>query len=646
MRFVSGSGSATTAQTGPADRTWKVSRDRAILICLLLVAALVIAYLPAIRGGFIWDDDDFVTKNATLRDLHGLYRIWFQIGATLQYYPLVYSTFWIENHVWGLNPVYFHVANVLLHGLGSFLLWRVLSELEIRGARLTALVFAFHPVCVESVAWITERKNVLSGVFYFAAALAYLKFVGGFKAAGEAPGVVPESRGSPWRCYALSLLLFACALLSKTVTCSLPAALLLVCWWKRGRLRLQDILPLLPFFAIGFVSGVLTAWMEKRFVGAQGAPFALTFLERCLIAGRALWFYAAKLICPAPLTFIYPRWHISTAIWWQWVFPVAAVCVVAALWLYRRTMGRGPLVAVLFFAGTLFPALGFFNVYPMRFSFVADHFQYLACIGMLALVGVGIIRAIDAGASHPLVPVILPAALLLVLWGLTFHQCDMYVSHEKIWEVTVARNPDSFIAHNNLGNLVLRRGLIDQAASHYQRVTQLEPNYEVGHYNLANVLMWRGRPDLAIPEYQKAVQLAPNYIAAHNNLGNVLFALGRNHEALAEYETAMRLDPNSAILCNNVAKLLATSNDASVRNGRRAIELARRAEQLSGGRDPAFLATLGAAHAETGQFTEAIATASRALDLAVRQNNQQLTSILRAQLSLYQSGRPYHERGP
>jgi tetratricopeptide (TPR) repeat protein len=609
---------------------------------MLLVATLILIYLPAIRGGFIWDDDDFVIKNTTLRDLHGLYRIWFEVGATLQYYPLVYSTFWIEYHLWGLNPTYYHVANVLLHALGSFLLWRVLTRLEVRGAAIAAALFALHPVGVESVAWITERKNVLSGVFYFTAALAYLRFARDFKPEGTESG----SPGSPrdWRWYLLAAVLFICALLSKTVTCSLPAALLLVCWWKRGRLSRQDIVPLLPFFAIGIFFGLLTAWMERHFVGAQGAAFTLTFIQRCLIAGRALWFYVAKLVWPLTLTFIYPKWQVSPAIWWQWLFPAASIALVAALWFARRRIGRGPLVAVLFFAGTLFPALGFFNAYPMRFSFVADHFQYIACVGLLALAAAGIAGWVERLVKRFPASVLLPALLLLALAFLTLRQCEMYSSHEKLWQVTLARNPDSFIAHNNLGNLLLRRGLLDEAMKHFQRVTQLEPDYEVGHYNLGNVLLWRGRPDLAIVQYQEALRTAPRYIAVHNNLGNVLFALGRSAEALTHYEAAMRLDPKSPILCNNTAKVLATSSDASVRDGKRAVELAQRAVELSQGRDASFIATLAAAQAEAGQFPEAIASAHQALELAMRQNNQPLAAVLQRQISLYQAGRPFHER--
>jgi Flp pilus assembly protein TadD len=227
---------------------------------------------------------------------------------------------------------------------------------------------------------------------------------------------------------------------------------------------------------------------------------------------------------------------------------------------------------------------------------------------------------------------------------LTLRQCEMYTSHEKLWQVTLARNPDSFIAHNNYGNLVLRRGLLDDAMSHFERVTQLEPDYEVGHYNLGNVLLWRGRPDLAIDQYQQAVKIAPRYIGAHNNLGNVLFSLGRSREALMHYETARQLDPKSPILCNNTAKLLATSSDPSVRDGKKAIELAQRAVQLSQGRDASFLATLGAAYAEAGEFPAAIAAARQALDIATRQSNQPLAGVLQRQISLYEAGQPFHER--
>src|SRR5688572_21356693 len=322
------------------------SRRRSALIGSgVLLAMTLIAYLPAFRAGFIWDDPDYVVNNATLRSLDGLRQIWFVPRATPQYYPLVHTSFWIEYQLWGLNPSGYHAVNVLLHALASILLWRVLKLLEVPGAWLAAGIFALHPVHVESVAWVTERKNVLSGVFYLASALAFLHF---------------EETAEPrrrWRFYAMSLLLFVVALLSKTVTASLPAAILLVAWWKRGRVTWRDLMPLIPFFVTGVALALRTAQFEREHVGASGAEFDFTWAERILIAGRAAWFYAWKLIAPVNLSFIYPRWTIDDRAAAQYAFPIAAIALVMTLALLRRRIGLGALVAVLFFGGTLVPAL-------------------------------------------------------------------------------------------------------------------------------------------------------------------------------------------------------------------------------------------------------------------------------------------------
>ncbi len=435
---------------------------------LLLVAAVLLAYLPVWHAGFIWDDDVHVTQNATLNDLAGLWRIWFQVGAVPQYYPLVHTTFWVEHHLWGLHPLGYHLDNVLLHAAGALLLGCVLGRLQVPGSWLAAAIFALHPVQAESVAWVTERKNVLSGVFYFAAALAWLAF--------DPPGRVEGLRRRRWGYYWVALVLFAAALLSKTVTCSLPAALLLVRWWKNGRVAGRDVWPLVPFFALGVGLGLLTAWMENHHVGAHGAGWSLTFADRCLVAGRAVWFYAGKLIWPAPLIFIYPRWTINAGLWWQWLFPAAAMGVVAGLWWWRRRFGYGPLVGVLFFVGTLGPALGFVNVYPMRFSFVADHFQYLASVGLIVLAAAWI----ESRRQHLAAIFHLPSSIFyllpVVLAVLTWRQCGQYANLETLWRVTLARNPDCGLAHNNLGNLLARQGKQNEAIEHYERAVQLEPD--------------------------------------------------------------------------------------------------------------------------------------------------------------------------
>jgi tetratricopeptide (TPR) repeat protein len=500
---------------------------------LVLVLAIIVAYQPVWHAGFIWDDDYHLTNNSALHDFNGLKHIWFDTQATPQYYPLVHTTFWLEYHAWKLNPMGYHIVNVLLHALGAILLWRVLKRLEWSGAWLAAAVFALHPVNVESVAWITERKNVLSAVFFFAAAWAYLNFVGESER--------KKRRGWWW----VALLLFVCALLSKTVACSLPAALLLVRWWKKKLLAVGDVLPTIPFFIVGLWLGLQTAWLEKHHAGASGAEWSFSFVERCLIAGRALWFYAGKLVWPAQLTFVYPRWQIDTGIWWQWLFPAAALASVAALWFARKRIGRGPLVAVLFFAVTLFPALGFLNVYPMRYSFVADHFQYLAEIGMIVPVTGGMMMALGCWkTSKPFLKPALYGLLLLTLGILTWRQCRMYANIETLWQTTIRLNPNCWMAHNNLGNALLQEGSVDEAITHFQQALQIKPDYADAHYNLGNALLQKRSVDEAIVHYQQALQIKPDYADAHNNFGNALLQKGRVDEAIAHYQQALQIKPD------------------------------------------------------------------------------------------------------
>ena len=356
----------TQPQTAPAVRP-SASPQLWLLFAGLVLLTLAV-YYPAWHGGMLWDDDAHITR-VDLRSLSGLWRIWFDVGATQQYYPAAHSAFWVFYQLWGDNTLGYHLANIVLHASSAFLVAVILRRLAIPGAVLAALIFAVHPVNVESVAWMTELKNTLSGVCYLGAALMYLRF--------------DESRDRRW--YALAAGLFVLALFSKTVTATLPAALLVIFWWQRGRIRWrEDVVPLLPFFAIGVAGGLLTAWVERAQIGAEGPAFQFTFVERCLIAGRAFWFYLGKLVWPTDLMFIYPRWQVSQQVVWQYAYPIALVALVAALWWYR-TRSRAPLAAVLFFAGTLFPALGFFNVYPFIYSFVADHFQYLASLGIIVL---------------------------------------------------------------------------------------------------------------------------------------------------------------------------------------------------------------------------------------------------------------------
>jgi len=500
--------------------------DRTVWLCLLVFAAALVAYIPALSGGFIWDDAGHVTR-ADLRSLAGLGRIWFEFGATQQYYPVLHSAFWFEHLLWGDSTVAYHLLNVLLHATAACLFARLLQHLAIPGAWLAALLFALHPVCVESVAWITEQKNTLSAVFYLAAALAGLRYFDTRRPAH----------------YAAATALFVLALLTKTVTATLPAALLVVLWWRHGRLDWRrDVLALLPWFALGALSGLGTAHFERELIGAQGADFALAFDERLLLAGRIVWFYLGKLLWPAELIFIYPRWTVDASQWWQWLFPAAgAALLVALLWLALARRRRGPLAAALLFAGTLFPVLGFFNVYPFLFSYVADHFQYLACLAFFALAGAGLSTL---ATRLPRRAVLGGAALLLGTLGtLTWLQSRMYRDLTTLYETTLAQNPACWMAHQNLAIALADSGRIDAAIAHLRTALELKPDNAAAENNLGDNLTRLGLLDEAIPHLRRAIELQPNYAIAHCNLATTLARLRRFEDAFPHFATAARLDP-------------------------------------------------------------------------------------------------------
>lgn len=575
---------------GPSAITPHISRQGQ-LIAVAAGAALFVmtlaVYSPAFRNGFAWDDNDYVQRNQTLQSADGLRRIWLERGATPQYYPLVFTTFWIEYHFWELRPEGYHVVNVLLHAAAAVLLWRVLRRLAVPGAWFAAAIFALHPVHVESVAWITERKNVLSGVFYLATALVYLRWQGlrRLPVEGLSHGCNKPMRGgnrrrpeaaanhSAWLWYAAVLILFVCALLSKTVTCTLPAALVLVVWWKRGRIGWGDVAPLIPLLAIGAALGLNTIWMERHSVGAQGNDWNLTFVERFLIAGRAIWFYLGKLAWPTNLTFIYPRWILDTGQINQYAHPLGVVAMLAVLWSLRRSLGRGPLTAALFFCGTLLPALGFIDVFPMLYSFVADHFQYLASIGPITLVvgsvawAIGQVRRgggrgvgeedparlawMKAGGATSLVGGVVAGTAMLACMGvLTWRQCPTYANEEALWRDTLSKNPDAAMARINLGNILSTRGEVDEAIGLLTSATQIDPRkmpptiHARTHFNLANTLGRSGHLEEAMEHYREALRIQPRYYKAHHGLGSVYERRQMLDEAIAEYQLAVQADPN------------------------------------------------------------------------------------------------------
>jgi len=675
------------------------SNRRELLLALFLAVITILVYRPAWSGGFLWDDDAYITNNELLTAPDGLRRIWFSFDSTSQYFPLTYTSFRIERSLWGLNPIGYHWTNILLHVANALLIWCLLARLKVPGAWLAAMIFALHPVQVESVAWITERKNVLMVFFFLLTLLAWIAFV-------------DERTRRPWRFYVLALILYVLSLSAKTTACTLPAALLGILWLQKKSIDKRRLLQVLPFLVLGFSMGLLTVWWERYHQGTHGTLFPfLSPLERALVASHAVWFYLGKLIWPANLTFIYPKWTIAVTRAPDYAWLLAGMVLGAVIYFARRSLGRGVEVAAILFVATLSPVLGFIMLYTFRYTFVADHYQYLACLAPIALFSAAVANLTDALKKAR--PLILSAAACLVaaLWFLTWRQSVMYGDIEALWRTTLAKNPECWMAHNNLGIVLFQKGIIDEAIAHYRITLNLQRDFWDADYNLGNALLGKGeideaivyceravanqpndpdarvalgnalvqkeRIDEAIVHYEKALALRPDYFIAHfglshallekgeidramvhcraavsiqpqnsdaqTNLAVVLDQKGRAPEAISHYEKALELSSRSLSAENNLAWLLATNSDASLRNSARALELAQQAEELSGGGNPVVLRTLAAAHANAGQFSRAVEVAQLALSLTDRQSP--LANALQQEIAGYQAGLPYRENG-
>jgi len=364
--------------------------------------------------------------------------------------------------------------------------------------------------------------------------------------------------------YWLATIFFLLALLCKTVTATLPAALLVVLWWRRGSLSWKrDAVPLLPWFGLGAAAGLFSGWVERVYIGAHGAAFDLSLAQRSLVAGREIWFYLGKLLWPANLIFIYPHWTVDAAASWQWLFPIQAVALLAILWLVRRQC-RAPLAALLFFVGTLFPTLGFLNVYPFLYSYVADHWQYLASLGIIALAAGGWARwawGPDATGGRReqarRAPVVAAILILSVLAALSWRQSRMYSDIDTLYRATLARNPDCWLAQNNLANRLLEEGRLNEAIEHYQAAARLDSRDPESQDNLGIALATAGRRNEAIACFLAALRLRPDYPEAHYNLGLTLSGAGRLAEAIAHYRTALRFSPDHAQIHNSLGVALA-----------------------------------------------------------------------------------------
>ena len=588
--------------------------NRDVILGIVLAATTFVAYMPAWNGELLWDDDAVITAPA-LQSADGLARIWTQPGATQQYYPLHHSVSWIEYHLWSDTMTGYHLTTILLHILSALLLLATLRRLRIPGAWLAAFIFSLHPVQVESVAWITEIKNTLSAVFFFAAALAYLKW------ADLNSSAIAKKKN--YGGYLFALVLFTLGLASKTAIVTFPGAMLAVVWWKRGSLSFRrDILPLIPLCVIGAGFAYITMHVEHINIGAESQYFGYTIMERCIISGKQVWFYLGKIFWPTNLIFIFPQLTVNQSAWQQYLYPLATLGFGAVLWAIRRR-SRAPLAAYLFYLAMLIPVLGFFNQYGFRFSFVACHWIYLPIVGPIVLFAAAVDRVLKRlgkknGRLIQSALVVLIATLAVLSW----QQSRNYTDSETLYRSIIKDNNACWMAHNNLGILLQKTGRTEEAVDQFRAALEFFPDYSAAHYNLANALRETGYIDEAIAHFRRALEIHPNNATTHLHFGDALMQAKRDNEGIAEYTIALQLNPGLTGAHYNLGCAL-------FRAGRlqEAIAELQTALDCNPG-DMAILSILHNAFVKNGQISDAILIDRRAIDVAHAKGDEAMATAI------------------
>jgi len=652
------------------ERAARPTRSSLLLWCgaALLFAMTVVSYLPAFGAGYIWDDDFYVTENPLLTAPDGLSRIWFSTDSPSQYFPLVYTTFRIEHSIWGLDPAGYHITNIVVHALNALLLWWLLARLGIGPAWLAAALFALHPVHAESVAWITERKNVLMAFFFFLSLLAWTEFA---ERSSESRRAIPF--------YILSILFFVLSLFSKTTACTIPAALVLILWMKGFRLDLRRWMQIVPFVLLGAAMGFLSIWWEQNVHNVKMTGLALGPVERILVASRAIWFYLYKLVWPTDLSFSYTKWEIDPADPLQYGWLAALGLVLLAGWRWRGALGRGIISGFVFFVATLVPMLGFFILWTFTYTYVADHYQYVAAVGITTIIAaLGHDLARRAGPGMNRVALGAAAAILIALGAMTWNRCHAYENSETLWYDTISKSSNSWMGHLNLGNIHHARDELDEASDHFRAALEINPKCISARNNLANILISRDRVDEAIAEYRLALRTMPFEPALNHNLAQALKMQGKTDEAIehyrrvlkanpshaqahqdlaaayqsqgrlrlaaAHFRAALAADPKATKALFQLAWILATSDDESIRNPAEAISLAERICRLTSFQNARALDTLAVAYASAGRFAEAVSTAQKAIDFARSEGQANVAARIEKHLRLFRAGMPLRTR--
>ena len=568
---------------------------------LLLILSVILAYTAVWHAGFIWDDDSHLTANPCIVGPLGLKEVWTTSAAGIC--PLTYTTFWVEHALWGLKPLPYHLVNVLLQAACAVLLWRVLRELRIPGAWLGAALWALHPVGVESVAWITEMKNTQSGLFFLLSILFFIKWL---RTKGS-----DRVTGNGWN-YAVSWFFAALAMASKSSTVILPLALWLCTWWIEGQWRWRNVARVIPIFLLSVVASASSIWTQSLQLAPVTDPqWARSWPERLATAGAAVWFYLGKLLWPPPLITIYPRWQIEAGQWVSYLPGLAVIALLLFFFRLRRVVwSRACFFAFAYFIVALLPVLGLIDNFIFHYSFVFDHFQYLASIGPLALAGATLsLFSASVLSQRPWLQTSLGAGLLLILGVASWQRTLVYESEKTLWTDALAKNPAAWAGQNNLGIYFLRQGQVDQALEHFQKALAINPKHEEAYTNLGLALLKKGQLDEAIAQYQTVLKIDPNYAQAHSNLGNAFLQKGQLDEAISQYQMALAINSNYAEADNNFGYALFKKADWTKRPKRyqKALEI-----------DPGYgqaRNNLGLALFQKGQLDEAMGNFQKALEV-------------------------------
>ena len=520
--------------------------DSAMLTSLkaaAIAAAAGLVFAPAIRGTWLWDDPTQISENPVLRDPGGLWKIWTgQAGQ--DFFPLTTSLQWVQWHLWQGQVAGYHITNVVLHVLGSLLLWRVLQRLGAGAAWLGGLLFAVHPLVVESVAWMSEIKNTLSLPLLLLAALAYLEYD------ERRPGHSAPAAAA-WGWHGLSLALFVLAMLSKSSVVMFPVILLLYAWWRRGRVDWRDLGASAPFFAVSIVLGLITIQFQTTRAMAQLPIPAEGLASRVAAAGPALLFYLIKAVLPAGLLPIYPPFGLNGPVPWKALAWCAVIGGLLLCWMRRASWGRHALLGLGFFFLNLVPVLGVVPMAFLRISPVSDHFAYLPLAGLagLAAAAAGRWRA----TARPSVFWVCAVLTVACCIGASRRYARNFASEEDLWVYTLQRNPRAWLAHNNLGIVLAQSGRLGEAIAHGEEAVRLQPGFPEARSNLGLALTEAHRLPEAIDQLTEAVRLNPNLAGARLNLGRALLAAGRGSEAVAQFEQVLSLQPQNPVARKDLA---------------------------------------------------------------------------------------------